>query len=110
MPSAEKVLKGVGENIKLARLRRKLSAEQVSERADISRSTLWQIEKGIPTVAMGTYCQVLFVLGLEKDLLAVAADDLLGRKLQDIGLIVKKRAPKRKPKPIVKEDQSRNQL
>jgi len=98
MPSAEKVLKGVGENIKLARLRRKLSAEQVSERADISRSTLWQIEKGIPTVAMGTYCQVLFVLGLEKDLLAVAADDLLGRKLQDAELIVKERAPKRKSK------------
>ncbi len=99
MPSANKVLQALGENIKLARLRRKLSATQVSERADISRSTLWQVEKGSPAVAMGIYCQVLFVLGLEKDLLKVATDDVLGRKLQDAGLIVKERAPKRKRKP-----------
>ena len=59
----------MGENIKLARLRRKLTAEQVAERAGISRSTLWQVEKGLPSVSMGTYAQVLFVLGLEKDLL-----------------------------------------
>ncbi|MES2701891.1 MAG: helix-turn-helix transcriptional regulator [Bacteroidota bacterium] len=96
MPSAEKVLKKLGENIKLARLRRKLSAAQVAERADISRATLWQVEKGSPGVAMGIYCQVLFVLGLEKDLLKVADDDVLGRKLQDAGLVVKDRAPKKK--------------
>ena len=96
MPSSDKVLKELGENIKLARLRRKLSAEQVSERANISRGTLWQVEKGAPTVAMGIYCQVLFVLGLDKDLLKVAADDTLGRKLQDAEMVVKERAPKRK--------------
>jgi len=96
MPTSEKVLRKLGENIKLARLRRKISTAQVSERADISRATLWQVERGSPGVAMGTYCQVLFVLGLEKDLLNVAADDLLGRKMQDAGLIVKKRAPKKK--------------
>lgn len=96
MPSAKKVLKELGENIKLARLRRKLSAQQVSERAGISRSTLWQIENGAPSVSMGIYCQVLFVLGLDKDLLKVAADDILGRKLQDAELTVKERAPKRK--------------
>jgi len=96
MPSSGRILKELGENIKLARLRRKLSAEQVSERAGISRATLWQIEKGSSSVAMGFYCQVLFVLGLEKDLLKVAADDLFGRKLQDAELITKERAPKRK--------------
>ncbi len=96
LPSSQKVLKKLGEHIKLARLRRKLSAEQVSERADISRSTLWLVEKGTPGVSMGTYCQVLFVLGLEKDLVKVAADDELGRKLQDAELVVKERAPKRK--------------
>ena len=98
MPASSKVLKELGENIKLARLRRKLSAAQVSERADISRSTLLQVEKGAPSVAMGIYCQVLFVLGLDKDLLKVAADDALGRKLQDAEMTVKERAPKRKSK------------
>jgi len=95
LPSSVKTLAAFGENIKLARLRRRLTAEQVSERAGISRSTLHHIEKGSPSVALGLYFQVLFVLGLEKDLLKVAADDLLGRKLQDAGLIVKERGPKR---------------
>lgn len=96
LPSAHSILNQFGENIRMARLRRKLSTEQVAERAGIGRKTLWQIEKGSPSVAMGAYYQVLFVLGLEKDLLKVASDDVLGRKLQDLGLIVKKRAPKRK--------------
>lgn len=95
LPSVEKVLTAFGENIKMARLRRRLSAEQVAQRANISRPTLLSIEKGIPGVAIGSYAQVLFVLNLEKDLLLVAADDLLGRKLQDAGLVVKERAPKK---------------
>ena len=98
MPSLRKVLTELGENIKLARLRRKLSGEQVAERANISRVTLWQVEKGSASVAMGIYCQVLFVLGLDKYLLKVAADDALGRKLQDAELEVKERAPKKKSK------------
>jgi transcriptional regulator with XRE-family HTH domain len=95
LPSSVKTLTSFGENIKLARLRRRFTAEQISERASISRSTLYHIEKGSPSVALGLYFQVLFVLGLEKDLLKVAADDILGRKLQDAGLIVKERGPKR---------------
>jgi transcriptional regulator with XRE-family HTH domain len=95
MPSLKKILEEVGENIKLARLRRKLSAQQVAERAHLSRPTLLAIEKGASGVALGAYGQVLFVLGLEKDLLKLAADDALGRKLQDAELIVKERAPKK---------------
>lgn len=95
LPSVSKILLSFGENIKLARLRRKLSSEQVSERANISRPTLLAIEKGMPGVAIGSYAQVLFVLNLEKDLLKVAADDILGRKLQDADLIIKERAPKK---------------
>jgi transcriptional regulator with XRE-family HTH domain len=87
LPTAEKILGELGENIKLARKRRKLSEIQVAERADIARSTLQLIEKGVPGVAMSAYLQVLFVLGLEKDLLKLAADDPLGRKLQDVGLL-----------------------
>lgn len=96
LPKLEGILVELGENIKLARLRRKLSAEQVSERAGITRTTLRSIEKGSPNVTMAGYIQALFVLGLEKDLLSVANDDELGRKLQDTKLIVKKRAPKKK--------------
>jgi transcriptional regulator with XRE-family HTH domain len=95
LPKAQQVLNDLGENVKLARLRRKLSAAQVSERAGISRATLWQIEKGTPTVAMGAYFQVLFVMVLERDFLKLGADDELGRKLQDAGLLVKERAPKK---------------
>jgi transcriptional regulator with XRE-family HTH domain len=96
LPSVQKVLLELGENIRLARLRRKLSAEQMAERANISRKTLWAVETGTQGVAIGTYVQVLFVLGMEKDLLKVAEDDKLGRKLQDAELVVKERAPKKK--------------
>ncbi len=93
-PKVERILALLGENIKLARLRRKLSTNQITERANISRATLWLIEKGSPRVAMGFYAQVLFVLGLEKDLLKIADDDILGRKLQDAKLLPKERKPK----------------
>jgi transcriptional regulator with XRE-family HTH domain len=87
LPSAEKILIEFGENIRLARRRRRLSLQQVAERAGIARSTLGLIEKGSPGIAMSAYLQFLFVLGLEKDLLKVAADDPLGRKLQDAALM-----------------------
>jgi transcriptional regulator with XRE-family HTH domain len=87
LPSTTRVLSEVGENIKLARKRRGLTLNQVAERAGIARSTLGLIEKGAPGVSMSAYLQVLFVLGLEKDLLNVAANDPLGRKLQDAGLL-----------------------
>ena len=96
LPKAQKILSQLGENIRLARLRRKLSTEQVSERANIGRSTLWKIEEGKGSVSMGNYLQVLYVLGLEKDLLTVANDDILGRKIQDANLTIKERAPKKK--------------
>ncbi len=96
LPKLEYILEEVGENIKLARLRRKFSAQQVSQRAGITRTTLRSIEKGSPTVSMAGYIQVMFVLGLENDLLNLAKNDELGRKLQDTKLVVKKRAPKKK--------------
>jgi len=89
-PKIEKILVELGGNIKLARLRRKLTTEQVCNRANISRTTLWQIEKGMYNVTIGAYAQVLFILGLEKDLLRVATDDELGRRLQDADLEIHK--------------------
>lgn len=95
LPRAQKTISVLGENIKLARLRRKFSAEQVAERADISRPTLLSIEKGSPTVSIGAYTRVLFVLGLSEDIIQVAKDDIPGRKLLDAKLLIKKRAPKK---------------
>ena len=94
LPQAQKSLEIFGENIRLARLRRKLSMEQIAERAGISRSTLTKIEMGDDSVSMGSYFQVLFVMRLDKDFLNVAKDDELGRKIQDAGLLTKQRAPK----------------
>jgi transcriptional regulator with XRE-family HTH domain len=89
LPRAQKTISVLGDNIKLARLRRKFSAELVAERANISRPTLLSMEKGSPNVSIGAYVKVLSVLGLEKDILEVAKDDQLGRRLQDAKLINK---------------------
>ncbi len=86
-PKYQNILDQLGENIKLARKRRKLTAVQVAERADIVRTTLYQIEKGNPSVAIGAYFNVLRVLGLQDDFLKLAADDEFGRKLQDLDLL-----------------------
>ncbi len=96
LPGTAEILQIMGEQIKLARLRRSLSAELVAERAGISRASLWKVEKGDPSVAMGIYAAVLHALNnMDKDLLLVAKDDEMGRQLQDMNLITKKRAPRR---------------
>ena len=94
-PKTVAILETLGENIRLARLRRNVSSSLQAERAGISRPTLTMIEKGAPTVSLGSYIQVLVTLGMEKDLLKVAADDELGRKLQDLNLPVRQRAPRK---------------
>lgn len=86
-PKHQKILQVVGENIKLARKRRKLTTIQVSERAAINRSTLYLIEKGAPRVSMGAYFNVLRVLGLQDDFLLIANDDEQGRNIQDLELL-----------------------
>jgi len=91
LPKNLKILKELGENIKLARLRRRISSEQMAERTGTSRKTIYNIEQGSPSVSIGSYLQVLFVVGLEKDLLKVAGEDILGRKLQDAGILTKRR-------------------
>ena len=85
----------MGEQIRLARLRRDLSLEQVAERAQCSVPTLTKVEKGGSTVAIGTFLRVLYVLGLHKDILRLAQDDPLGRSLQDAKLPRRERATKK---------------
>lgn len=69
--------------------------ETVCARANISRPTLYKVENGDPSVAMGSYVQVLRVLGLVADLGLIGREDVLGRRLQDETLPHRKRAPKK---------------
>lgn len=92
----EQKMQVVGEQIKLARLRRNLSVAQVAERATCSPLTVSRIEKGVPTVAIGIYLRVLYALQLDDDILSLAKDDELGRALQDMNMIPRKRASKKR--------------
>lgn len=88
MPDVRGILAGLGERIKLARLRRDLPADLVAERAGVSRATVWAVERGSASVSMGIYAAVLHALGgLDRELEKIAADDELGRSLQDAELI-----------------------
>jgi transcriptional regulator with XRE-family HTH domain len=94
-PGLAKLLIEFGERLRLARLRRHFSVETVCVRADIARATLYRAEKGDPAVTLGTYSRILQVLQLEADLNLLALDDTLGRKLQDLALPVRRRAPRK---------------
>ena len=86
-PGIRNVLIILGENLRLARLRRKITSTMLAERSGMTRNTLRSIEKGDGGVTFGAYASVLFCLGLDKDLLLIAKEDPLGRKLQDAELI-----------------------
>lgn len=98
-PSQSKLLRELGTRLREARLRRRFSVTLVAERADVSRPTLNKVEAGDPAVTMGTYLRVLAVLGLDKDIASLAAEDPVGRRLQDAELATPRRAPKRKHAP-----------
>ena len=87
----EQKMSVVGEQIKLARLRR----NQVAERATCSPLTVSRIEKGAPTVAIGIYLRVLYALQLDDDILWLAKEDKLGKALQDLSLKKRERASKK---------------
>jgi|ERR1700678_415453 transcriptional regulator with XRE-family HTH domain len=96
LPALGRILRGVGQKLKAARLRRRYSADMVAQRSGIARATLFRIEQGDPGVSLGNYARVMQALRLEKDLNLLAADDELGRKLQDAEIGVRARAPRRK--------------
>ena len=96
LPAVERAVRELGDNIRLARLRRRLSAALVAERAGMSRPTLRAVERGEPSVTLGAVANVLHCLGLEKDLASVGRDDALGRKLVDLALETHGRAPRKR--------------
>jgi transcriptional regulator with XRE-family HTH domain len=94
-PAQKKLLNALGERLRLARLRRKLSVDIACERAGISRMTLYRLEAGGPAISLGTFMRVLSVLSLENDLELIARDDRLGRLLQDQKLPARRRTSRK---------------
>ncbi len=92
LPKQRRMLAEMGAQIKMARLRRNITSQQMAERTQLGRNTIVNIEAGSESVSMGSYFRVLVALGLDGDILCLAKDDILGRKLQDAKLIVPKRA------------------
>lgn len=92
LPKQQRMLQEVGNQIKLARLRRNITSQEMAQRTSLGRNTIVKIESGDESVAMGSYFRVLIALGLDLDILALAKDDVLGRKLQDAKLLPKQRA------------------
>ena len=90
-----KALRQLGKNISDARRRRRIAVKLMSERAGFSRITLSKIEKGDPSVSMGSYVSALFVLGMSDHLVQVAdtAHDIVGRELEDESLPQRIRLP-----------------
>jgi transcriptional regulator with XRE-family HTH domain len=86
IPATENLLSQLGERLRLARLRRHLTARQVAQRAGMAPMTLRSLERGSPAVTMGAYAAVMQVLGMENDLNLVAQADPTGRSLQDAKL------------------------
>ena len=99
-PLTKRLLTQLGENIKMARLRRNLSLRSIAERAGVSPNTIVGIENGEPGVSIGAIANVLHSLSLAEDISLLAKDDVLGRKLQDLELSPRKRASKIKSEKV----------
>lgn len=97
LPATLDILSTMGEQIKQARLRRNISVELLAERADVSCSTVYKVEKGDPNTTIGVYAAVLHgIHGMDKDLLRVAEDELLRETCEQLNIRIRKRAPGRK--------------
>lgn len=92
LPKHQRMLQELGTQIKLARLRRNLTSQEMAQKTSLGRNTISKIEAGDDSVAFGSYFRVLIALGMDRDILRLASDDKLGRMLQDAQLITPQRA------------------
>ena len=83
-PDQQRAVEALGQNLLLARKRRRLTKKALCERTGLNYRTVSRIEKGDPGVSMGHYVRVMAALSLMGDLANVGLNDELGHKLQDI--------------------------
>lgn len=96
LPSTEEILEKMGERIRRARLRRNISAEDVAQKAGVSKFTLTSIEKGVCTVSIGAYAAVLAVLELDEDFRLIAVDEIGKKRYWDQNLQKRELASRKK--------------
>lgn len=96
-PQTQRRAEALGERLRLARLRRRMSLSELAARVDVTRSTLSRLERGELSTSLGVLARVLGVLGLEEDLDRLARDDELGRRIQDVRLRRPRRSPRKEP-------------
>jgi len=94
-PQTQRRAQALGERLRLARLRRRMSLDELGSRVGVTRGTLSRLERGELSTSVGVLASVLAVLGLEEDLDLLAKDDELGQRLQDVRLRRPRRSPKR---------------
>lgn len=87
--SAELV--ALGDRLRAARLRRQLTADALAQAARVSRVTVFRIEQGSPSVAMGAYLRVMECLDCAQEISLLAVADARGRQLQDQQLAPRRR-------------------
>lgn len=85
-PQGQRQLDQLGERLRLARQRRRLTQAVVAARVGVSKQTLGKLEAGNASTSLATLLRLLGVLGLAQDIDRIATDDELGRRLQDIEL------------------------
>ncbi len=96
-PQTQRRAEALGERLRLARLRRRMSLSELAARVGVTRGTLSRLERGELSTSLGVLARVLGVLGLEEDLDRLAQDDELGRRIQDVRLRRPRRSPKEAP-------------
>ncbi len=94
-PGAERRARALGERLRLARLRRRMTVTEMAARVDASRTTIYHLERGDLSVSLAILVRALSVLSLEEDLDLIARDDVLGQRLQDLSLRQPRRASPR---------------
>ena len=97
LPHTQRRAEALGERLRLARQRRGIPLVELAERVNTTRTTLTRLEHGDLTVSLALLVRVLGVLGLEEDLDKLAADDELGRRLQDVRMLRPRRARIERP-------------